>query len=93
MTRSVVYKADVTSTDDNTTQTYIGVTANDFKTRYRNHFKSLHNENYKHETELSKRVWNLKKKIGNFRSDGPSSNKCQQAETENETALCAKRKS
>ena len=38
-TRSVVYKADVTSTDDNTTQTYIGVTANDFKTRYRNHLK------------------------------------------------------
>ena len=31
LTRSVVYKADVTSTDDITTQTYIGVTANDFK--------------------------------------------------------------
>ena len=29
--RSVVYKAEVTSTDNNTTQTYIGVTANDFK--------------------------------------------------------------
>ena len=34
MTRSVVYKAEVTSTDDNTTHTYIGVTANDFETRY-----------------------------------------------------------
>ena len=31
LTRSVVYKAEVTSMDDNTTQTYIGVTANDFK--------------------------------------------------------------
>ena len=60
LTRSVVYKAEVTSTDNNTTQTYIGVTANDFKTRYRNHLKSLRNEKYKHETELSKHVWNLK---------------------------------
>ena len=57
----IVYKAEVTSTDNNTTQTYIGVTANDFKTRYRNYLKSLRNEKYKHETELSKHVWNLKK--------------------------------
>ena len=42
LTRSVVYKAEVTSTDNNTTQTFIGVTANDFKTRYRNHLKSLY---------------------------------------------------
>ena len=61
LTSCVVYKAEVTSTDDNTTQTYIGVTPNDFKTRYRNHLKSLRNEKYKHETELSKHVWNLKK--------------------------------
>ncbi|KAK2565230.1 hypothetical protein P5673_011174 [Acropora cervicornis] len=66
LTRSVVYKAEVTSTDDNTTQTYIGVTANDFKTRYRNHLKSLRNEKYKHETELSKHVWNLKKENRQF---------------------------
>ena len=66
LTRSVVYKAEVTSTDDNTTQTYIGLTANDFKTRYRNHLKSLRNEKYKHETELSKHVWNLKKENRQF---------------------------
>ena len=65
-TRSVVYKAEVSSTDDNTTQTYIGVTSNDFKTRYRNHLKSLRNEKYKHETELSKHVWNLKKENRQF---------------------------
>ena len=46
----------------NTKQIYIGVTANDFKTRYTNHLKSLRNEKYKHETELSKHVWNLKKR-------------------------------
>ena len=61
LTRSVGYKAEVTSPEDNTTQTYIGVTANDFKARYRNHLKSLRNEKYKHETELSKHAWNLKK--------------------------------
>ena len=56
LTTSVFYKAEVTSTEDNTTQTYIGVTANDFKTRYRNHLKSLRNEKYKHETQLSKQL-------------------------------------
>ena len=66
LTRSLVYKAEVTSTDDNTTQTYIVVTANDFKTRYRNHLKSLRNEKCKHETGLSKHVWNLKKENRQF---------------------------
>ena len=61
LTKSVVYKAEVTTTDNNARQTYLGVTANDFKTRYRNHLKSLRNEKYKHETELSKHIWNLKK--------------------------------
>ena len=57
---------DVTSTDDTTTQTYIGVlklgNANDLKTRYRNQLKYLRSEKYKHETELSKHVWNLRKR-------------------------------
>lgn len=47
--------------DDNSKQIYIGITTNDSKTRYRNHLKSVRNEKYKHETELSKQVWNLKK--------------------------------
>ena len=61
LTKSVVYKPEVTTTDDNARQTYI-----DFKTRYRNHLKSLRNEKYKHETELSKHVWNLKKENRQF---------------------------
>ena len=61
-----VVLAEVTSTDNNTTQTYIGVTANDFKTRYRNYLKSLRSEKYKHETELSKHVWYLKKENRQF---------------------------
>ena len=36
------------------------------KTRDRNHLKSLRNEQYKHKTELSKHVWNLKKENRQF---------------------------
>ena len=57
---NVIYKADVTTTDNNETKTYIGVRANNFKTRYRNHCKSLSNRRYKNETELSKHVWQLR---------------------------------
>ena len=58
--KSVVYQAEVTATDNNETKIYIGVTANDFKARYRNHQKSLNNRRYQNETELSKHVWHLK---------------------------------
>ena len=57
---NVIYKADVTTTDNNMTKTYIRVTANNFKTRYRSHCKSLNNRRYQNETELSKHVWQLK---------------------------------
>ncbi len=60
LTKSVVYQAEVTTTDNNNKHTYIGVTAKEFKTRYRNHTKSLRNIEYKNETELSKHVWKLK---------------------------------
>ena len=60
LTKSVVYKAEVTTTDDNTTATYIGVTADEFKPRYRNHVKSFRNKKYATETELSKHIWKLK---------------------------------
>ena len=57
---NVVYKADITTTDNNDTKTYIGVTSNDFKTRYRNHCKSINNIKYRNETELSKHIWQIK---------------------------------
>ena len=60
LTKSVVYQAEVTTTDNDKIQTYIGVTANEFKTRYRNHVKSLRNRKYQNDTELSKHVWKLK---------------------------------
>ena len=38
---SVIYQATVTRSDNNTTETYIGLTENDFKTRYRNQTASF----------------------------------------------------
>ncbi len=63
---NVVYKADITTTDNNDTKSYIGVTSNDFKTRYRNHCKSINNNKYRNETELSKYIWKLKENGRNY---------------------------
>ena len=46
---------------------YIGLTANNLKERYRNHVKSMRNERYRAETELSKYVWELKDRNCPFR--------------------------
>ena len=67
---NVVYKAEITTTDNNETKTYIGVTANEFKTRFRNHTKSIKSTKYQNETELSKYIWQLK------RSNRPHQIKC-----------------
>ena len=58
---NVVYKAEITTADNNETKTYIGVTANEFKIRFRNHTKSINNIKYQNETELSKYIWQLKR--------------------------------
>ncbi len=63
---NVVYKAEITTTDNNDTKSYIGVTSNDFKTRYRNHCKSINNNKYRNETELSKYIWKLQENGRNY---------------------------
>ena len=57
---SVIYQATVIRTDNNTSETYIGLTGNDFKTRYRNHIASFRHAKHKNSTELSKHIWSLK---------------------------------
>ena len=57
---AVIYQAKVTRTDNNTHETYVGLTENDFKTRYRNHTASFRNTTSRNSTELSKYVWSLK---------------------------------
>ena len=46
--------------DTNTSETYIGLTENDFKTRYRNHIASFHHAKHRNSTELGKHIWTLK---------------------------------
>ena len=50
LTKSVVYQADVTTNGER--KSYIGITANEFKQRYRNHLKSFRNAKYSNDTEL-----------------------------------------
>ena len=57
---SVIYQAAVTRKDTNATETYIGLTGNDFKTRYRNHIASFRHAKHRNSTELSKHIWTLK---------------------------------
>jgi hypothetical protein len=60
LTESVVYQATVTRMDNSEQDTYVGLTENQFKTRYRNHTNSFRNTIYRNSTELSKHVWTLK---------------------------------
>ena len=57
---AVIYQAKVTRTDNNTHETYVGLTENGFKTRYRNHTASFRNISSRISTELRKYVWSLK---------------------------------
>ena len=59
LTKTVVYEATLT-TNNNITHKYIGLTENDFKERYNNHTKSFRNPANRNDTELAKKVWELK---------------------------------
>ena len=57
---NIVYIATVRI--ETNTSSYVGMTGNNFKTRYYNHLQSFKNKRYKNETELSKYIWKLKEK-------------------------------
>ena len=57
---SVIYWATVKCHDTNTSETYVGLTENDFKKRYRNHIASFCHAKHRNSTELSKHIWTLK---------------------------------
>ena len=61
LSEGVIYRATVTSLN-NRTETYVGLTATNFKARWRNHQTSFNNEKSKNSTELSKYSWALKSK-------------------------------
>ena len=60
LTESVIYQATVTRSDTTKQETYVGLTENQFKTRYRSHVSSFKNIKYRNSTELSKHIWTLK---------------------------------
>ena len=57
---SLICRATVTCKHNSTTETYIGLTENDFKSRYRIHTTSFQHKNHRNSTELSKHIWTLK---------------------------------
>jgi hypothetical protein len=61
LSTSIVYKAEISTSDGKETKEYIGMTAGTFKKRYANHKKSLNAPRYSAETELSKYAWKFKK--------------------------------
>ena len=62
LAEGIIYQANVTTTDGTNTKQCIGMIANNFKQRYSNHLKSFRNEKYANETELSKHIWDIKRK-------------------------------
>ena len=57
---------EATVKSNNRTETYVGITSTEFKTRWRKHQVSFTNEKRKSDTELSKHLWQLKSKQENF---------------------------
>ena len=66
LTKCVVYKATLTETTSNNQVTYIGLTENEFKTRFNLHKPSFKLEHKRTSTTLSEHVWKLKNKNMNF---------------------------
>ena len=64
LSEGIIYKAIVSV--GNNTSTYVGLAGGSFKSRYYNHIKSFNHAKYEKETELSKYVWQQKKKQAKY---------------------------
>ena len=56
--RNIIYQASVKT--DRGVETYVGLTGDHFKSRFRNHTASFRDQRKKNTTELSKHIWELK---------------------------------
>jgi len=63
---SVVYQARVSREDNNSVQSYIGLTEGAFKSRFNAHNSSFRNTKQKNATTLSQYIWTLKEKNINY---------------------------
>ena len=98
LVKSVVYQAVVTRQDNHTTQSYVGITKNTFKSRFDQHSQAFTNPSLRLSTELSKHIHMLKNnRIGYsikwsiIRKCSPYSNatkKCQLCLYEKYVILC-----
>ena len=66
LTECVVYKATVTETDTKKQETYIGLTENEFKTRFNLNKSPFKLEHKRTTTTLSDHIWKLKEKNTDF---------------------------
>jgi len=64
LVKEVVYQATITTAESK--ETYVGLTATEFKTRWRNHQMSFKHESKRNDTELSKHLQRLKDEKKNF---------------------------
>jgi hypothetical protein len=60
LSSNIVYRADVTTTDNSEQKTYFGICKTTFKARYGNHKQSFTHPEHSNDTELSKYIWSLK---------------------------------
>ena len=65
-TSSVIYQATVTMEDNNSSETYIGLTENSFKSRYAGHLTTFKYESKRNATALSEHIWSLKDTNTNY---------------------------
>ena len=67
LTKGLIYEATISSDLRNYGQkVYHGITKDKFKLRYANHKKAFNHLKYSKDTELSKEVWRIKNKEGNY---------------------------
>ena len=63
---SVIYRGNITTSNKNDENNYIGLTENQFKGRERHHHHTFQNEEKKSSTQLSNYIWHLKKERNNI---------------------------
>ena len=69
LAENVIYQATVKETNtsnEQSTETYVGLTAPNFKSRLANHIKSFKNREYATETTLSSHIWSIKDRGSTF---------------------------
>ena len=64
LSKDIVYQAIVKCGENE--ETYVGLTATDFKARLANHKSSFKSKSKQNSTELSKHIWNLKERNLNY---------------------------